>query len=34
LQNAGANPIGPASGVRSGDHFPYSSNGTRTARES
>jgi len=34
LQTAGANPIGPASGVRSGDHFPYSSNGTRTARES
>jgi hypothetical protein len=33
LQTAGANPIGPASGARSGSPFTHSSQGTRTARE-
>jgi hypothetical protein len=32
LHKAGANPIGPASGVHSGNPFPYSSKGTRTVR--
>jgi hypothetical protein len=33
-QNAGANPIGPASGVRSGNPFTNSSQGIWTARGS